>query len=132
MSRRSKESASVVKTVKISKEAWEKLRKLKMVELTETSYSNVVIIMYDSIKEFFLNKNLKVDIERFAYSNPPEDDPNNSKGIDEDEVRYPKTVVISMDAHKILMRIKYEFNLKTLSDALDLLIEEYSLHANEE
>ena len=131
MSRRAKESASIAKTVKISTETWEMLRKLKMVDLTETSYSNVVVIMYDSIKNAILNKNLKVDIEKFAHTNLPENSTTNSKGVDEDEGKYPKTVVISMDAHKILMRIKYEFNLKTLSDALDLLIEEYSLHVDE-
>ena len=49
MSRRAKESASIAKTVKISTETWEMLRKLKMVDLKETSYSYVVVILYDSI-----------------------------------------------------------------------------------
>ena len=70
------------------------------------------MFVWDKVKDFISNQDLKINLDKFLK--------------DEEKV-YNKTVVIHLDAHKILTTIKYDYNLKTLSDAIDLLIEEYNM-----
>lgn len=109
---RSRKTASIAKTIKISDESWDKLRKLKLDDLSKESYTSVLIFIWDRVKHYIMNQDLRINLDMF---------------LKDEEKEYNKTVVIHVEAHKILTSIKYDYNLKTLSDAIDLLIEEYNM-----
>lgn len=109
---RSRKTASIAKTIKISDDSWDKLRRLKLDDLSKESYTSVLIFIWERVKDFITNQDLKINLDKFLR--------------DEERV-FNKTVVIHVEAHKILTMIKYDYNLKTLSDAIDLLIEEYHM-----
>jgi predicted CopG family antitoxin len=109
---RSRKTASIAKTIKISDDCWDKLRRLKLDDLSKESYTSVLVFIWERVKDFISNQDLKINLDKF---------------LRDEERTYNKTVVIHVEAHKILTTIKYDYNLKTLSDAIDLLIEEYNM-----
>jgi predicted CopG family antitoxin len=115
MSRRA--SATVTKTIKITPAAFERLKKLKIDDLSENSYTNAVKKVYSYVKDIL--------------PKPPIDHQEIFKKIDstfnaifeaeKTQEEEQKTIIIHNDAHKILTDIKYTYQLRTLSDALDFL-----------
>ena len=100
------------KTVKISEESLNKLKHVKENILKESSYSQAILIMSTDIEDN-KKKGIKHDIP-FVES-------------ESDEAK-DKTIVLSRDAHVFLNNIKYDQNLKTISDAIEFLCRLYSAY----
>lgn len=91
------------KTVKISESALSKLKHVKEDILKENSYSQSILIMNAEISR----ANVHTDGIQVAEPN-------------ENELK-DKTIVLSREAHVLLNNIKYEQDLKTISNAIEYL-----------
>jgi predicted CopG family antitoxin len=107
--------------VKISDRAWQLLRWAKH-ELGVKSYSEVIRTLDEQITDSSkkLQQSLKTfDVERHRIKTktPDESGLKSSQG--------PKTILLQMEARKILNRLKLESNRAdyTFSDAIDFLVE---------
>ena len=89
------------KTVKISEVALNQLKHVKEEILKENSYSQTIIIMQTDLERS--GKNKKIEVE------------------DNDNEVKDKTIVLSREAHVLLNNIKYEQDLKTISNAIEYL-----------
>ena len=90
------------KTVKISEIALNQLKHVKEDILKENSYSQSIIIMQNDIEKS--NKSMTIEITDST----------------ENELK-DKTIVLSREAHVLLNNIKYEQDLKTISNAIEYL-----------
>ena len=89
------------KTVKISEVALNQLKHVKEDILKENSYSQTIILMQNDLEKSQSKK--KFDLEE-----------------SDNEVK-DKTIVLSREAHVLLNNIKYEHDLKTISNAIEYL-----------
>ena len=91
------------KTVKISEVALNRLKHVKEDILKENSYSQSILIMQNDIdKSGHKQKNIELT------------------ETNENELK-DKTIVLSREAHVLLNNIKYEQDLKTISNAIEYL-----------
>ena len=98
------------KTVKITEESLNKLKRVKEDYLNETSYSQSILKMWKGIEDTIKSKSNKSEmIEEETNESNPKD----------------KTIVLSREAHLILNNIKYERNLKTISDAIEFICDHW-------
>ena len=89
------------KTVKISEVALNLLKHVKEDILKENSYSQSIILMHNDLEKHAKNKKIEID-------------------ENDNEVK-DKTIVLSREAHVILNNIKYEHDLKTISNAIEFI-----------
>jgi hypothetical protein len=122
---------SNAQNIKISAQAWELLRKAKYNLKSEgvKSYSETIRLMDEKISSNRHNR-LKASLKKFDESRhrvkakEPDDD-----GSGKTLSTRPKTILLDLEAHSILERIKIESNESayTFSDAIEFLVRENDL-----
>lgn len=89
------------KTVKITENSLQHLKLVKEEKLNETSYSQSILKIHKAIED-------KIP-----------DLPSPEPDLDQELEKKDKTIVLSREAHVLLNQIKYEKNLRTISDAIE-------------
>ena len=95
------------KTVKITEKSLSALKEVKEI-FNETSYSQSILKMWKQLENSYSSTPIASLVDE------------NSK----DEAK-DKTIVLSREAHVILNNIKYDKNLRTISDAIEWICGEW-------